>query len=92
MKAIANQNIGVTELVETFKKHRDHIANNGQLTQRRTERTKNEMLDLLSSNIGSYITRNIVDTGKLDKMVEEIKAHTTDPYTVVGEILQDMLK
>lgn len=92
MKAIANQNIGVTELVETFKKHRDHIANNGQLTQRRTERTKNEMLDLLSSNIGSYITRNIVDTGKLDKMVEEIKAHKTDPYTVVGEILQDMLK
>ena len=92
MKAIANQNIGVTELVETFKKHRDHIANNGQLTQRRTERTKNEMLDLLSSNIGSYITRNIVDTSKLDKMVEEIKAHKTDPYTVVGEILQDMLK
>ena len=92
MKAVANQNIGVTELVETFKKHHDHIVSNGQLTQRRTERTKNEMLDLLSSNIGSYITRNIVDTGKIDKMVEDIKAHKTDPYTVVGEILQNMLK
>ena len=92
MKAVANQNIGIAELVETFEKHRDHITNNGQLTIRRTERTKNEMLDLLSSNIGSYITRNIVDTGKLDKMVEDIKAHKTDPYTCVTEMLHDMLK
>jgi LAO/AO transport system kinase len=92
IKAVANQNIGVTELVETFKKHHDHIVSSGQLTQRRTERTKNEMLDLLSSNIGSYITRNIVDTGKIDKMVEDIKAHKIDPYTVVSEILQNMLK
>ena len=92
MKAVANQNIGIAELVETFEKHRDHIANNGQLTVRRTERTKNEMLDLLNSNIGSYITRTIVDTGKLDASVEDIKAHKTDPYTVVAEMLKNMLK
>lgn len=92
MKAVANQNIGITELVETFEKHRKHIADNGQLTVRRTERTKNEMLDLLNSNIGSYITRTIVDTGKLDSAVEDIKAHKTDPYTVVAEMLKNMLK
>lgn len=92
MKAVANQNIGIAELVETFEKHRKHIADNGQLTVRRTERTKNEMLDLLNSNIGSYITRTIVDTGKLDSAVEDIKAHKTDPYTVVAEMLKNMLK
>lgn len=92
MKAVANQNIGIAELVETFEKHRNHIADNGQLTVRRTERTKNEMLDLLNSNIGSYITRTIVDTGKLDSAVEDIKAHKTDPYTVVAEMLKNMLK
>ena len=62
------------------------------MTVRRTERTKNEMLDLLNSNIGSYITRTIVDTGKLDSAVEDIKAHKTDPYTVVAEMLKNMLK
>lgn len=92
MKAVANQNIGIAELVETFEKHREHITNNGQLTVRRTERTKNEILDLLNSNIGSYITRNIVDNGKLDNLVQDIKAHKTDPYTVVTEILKGMLK
>lgn len=92
MKAVANQNIGIAELVETFEKHREHIKNNGQLTIRRTERTKNEILDLLNSRIGSYITRKIVDTGKLDGLVSDIKARKNDPYTVVNEILQEMLK
>ena len=56
------------------------------------ERTKNEMLDLLDGRIGSYIRARIVDNGKLDAYVEDIKAHKTDPYTVVGGIMQDMLK
>lgn len=92
LKAVASQNIGVAEVVETFKKHFDHISGNGQLTVRRTERTKNEMLDLLDSRIGSYVRRNIVDNGKLDGIVADIKSHKTDPYTCVNEILQTMLK
>jgi len=92
LKAVASQNIGIAEVVETFKKHFDHISSNGQLTVRRTERTKNEMLDLLDSRIGSYVRRNIVDNGKLDTIVADIKSHKTDPYTCVGEILKTMLK
>ena len=92
LKAIASQNIGIAEIVETFHKHYEHIRENGELTRRRTERTKNEMLDLLDGRIGSYIRARIVDNGKLDAYVEDIKAHKTDPYTVVGGIMQDMLK
>ncbi len=91
-KIIANQGIGVTEVIGLIEKHHEHIKANGQLTQRRTERTKNEMLDILNSGIGSYITRNIVANGKLDELVREIKAHRTDPYTVVGNIMHSMLK
>ena len=50
------------------------------------------MLDLLDGRIGSYVRSKIVDNGKLDAYVEDIKAHKTDPYTVVGGIMQDMLK
>lgn len=92
LKAIANQNIGITEVVDTFHKHHDHIEENGQLTVRRTERAKNEMLDLLDARIGAYVRHNIVDNGKLDNYVQDIKARKTDPYTVVGNVLQDMLK
>lgn len=92
LKAVASQNIGIAEVVGTFKEHFEHISGNGQLTVRRTERTKNEMLDLLDSRIGSYVRRNIVDNGKLDDIVADIKSHKTDPYTCVNEILQTMLK
>ncbi|MBE6097445.1 methylmalonyl Co-A mutase-associated GTPase MeaB [Schwartzia succinivorans] len=92
LKAIANQNIGIKEVVDTFHKHHDHIEGNGQLTVRRTERAKNEMLDLLDARIGAYVRHNIVDNGKLDEYVQDIKARKTDPYTVVNSVLQDMLK
>jgi LAO/AO transport system kinase len=92
MKTIANQNIGIKEVVETFGKHNKHIEENGQLTVRRTERTKNEMLDLLDSRIGQYIRSKVVDTGKLDELVAVIKAHETDPYTEANKIVHDLLK
>ena len=50
------------------------------------------MMDVLHNNIGSYITKKLVETGELDKYVEQIKARETDPYTVVGNIMKDMLK
>ena len=50
------------------------------------------MLDLLDGRIGSYVRAKIVDSGKLDAYVADIKARKTDPYTVVGGIMQDMLK
>ena len=91
-KVIANQNIGVKELIADIEKHFAYIQANGILAERRTKRTKDEMLDILSSNIGKYITSKIVDNGRLDGYVEKIKARETDPYTVVGDIMQEMLR
>lgn len=91
-KVVANHNEGITELLETVKKHQMYIANNGELVKRRTKRTRDEMLDILSSNIGSYIKHKIVDSGRLDSYVERIKRHETDPYTIIGEVMDEMLK
>lgn len=91
-KVIASQGEGITETIENIEKHFNYISENGILTKRRTERSKNEMMDVLHSNIGSYITKKLVDTGEMDKYVEQIKARETDPYTVVGNIMKDMLK
>ena len=91
-KVIASQNEGITETIENIEKHFKYISENGILTKRRTERSKNEMLDVLHSNIGSYITNKLVETGKMDEYVEQIKARETDPYTVVSNVMKDMLR
>lgn len=91
-KVVASQNEGIEELIGTVEKHRAYIEGNGELTRRRTKRTRDEMLDILSSNIGKYIKSKIVDSGRLDNYVESIKRHETDPYTVIGEVMAEMLK
>ena len=91
-KVIASQNEGITETIENIEKHFKYISENGILAQRRTERAKNEILDVLHSNVGNYITRKLTATGEMDRIIEKIKARETDPYTVVANIMQDMLK
>ena len=91
-KVIANQNVGVKELIESVERHHAFIQKNGVLAARRTKRTRDEMLDLLSAGIGKYITGKIVTTGRLDAYVEKIKARETDPYTVVSDIMKEMLR
>lgn len=91
-KVVASQNEGIEELIGTVEKHRAYIEGNGELARRRTKRTRDEMLDILSSNIGKYIKSKIVDSGRLDNYVESIKRHETDPYTVIGEVMAEMLK
>lgn len=91
-KVIANQNQGVEEIIDCIDKHHAYIAGNGQLVARRTRRIRDEMLDILSSSIGRRLQEKIVENGRLESAVAEIKAHQTDPYTVIGNIMKDMLK
>lgn len=90
-KVIASQDEGIKDLMVTVEKHRSYIEGNGKLAERRTKRTRDEMLDILNSNIGNYIKEKIVASGRLDNYVEQIKSRYTDPYTVVGSIMQEML-
>ena len=90
-KVIASQDEGIKDLMVTVEKHRSYIEDNGKLAERRTKRTRDEMLDILNSNIGNYIKEKIVASGRLDNYVEQIKSRYTDPYTVVGSIMQEML-
>ena len=91
-QVVAMQNEGIEELVELVGKHRAFIEENGELTRRRTKRAKDEMLDILNARINYRIKRQIVENGRLDAYVESFRKHETDPYTVVGELMEEMLK
>ena len=90
-KVVANRSEGIEELVDTLEEHRAHIEGNGVLAERRTRRTRDEMLDILHAGVRRRIESRIVDTGRLDDYVAKIKAHENDPYTIVGELMAEML-
>lgn len=91
-KVVANQGEGISELVSNVQKHREYITEKGILAERRTKRAKDEMLDILGSDVSKYIKSKIVDTGRLDGYVEKFRSHEADPYTTVQSILKEMLK
>ena len=90
-KVVANRSEGIEELVDTLEEHRAHIEGNGVLAERRMRRTRDEMLDILHAGVRRRIESRIVDTGRLDDYVAKIKAHENDPYTIVGELMAEML-
>lgn len=91
-KVMASRGEGINELMATIEKHQAYLRESGNLAIRRHKRTKNELLDRLKASIGSYITKNIVNTGELDAYVKEIEARNNDPYTVVKTIMANVLK
>lgn len=91
-KVMASRGEGINELIATIEKHQTYLRESGNLAIRRHKRTRNELLDRLKASIGSYITKNIVNTGELDSYVKEIEARSNDPYTVVKTIMANVLK
>lgn len=91
-QTVASQKEGILELKKTLEDHYDHLKKSGQLTQRRTERTKNELLEILKNEIGTYILKKVAESGKFDDAVKAIEDRETDPYSVVNKIVKSMLK
>lgn len=91
-QTVAHQNEGVIELLETLEEHYEQLKSTGQLTTRRTERTKNELLNILKNEIGNYVLGKITESGQFDKLVKDVEGRMDDPYSVVNNIIKDMLK
>jgi len=89
-KVVASQGEGIDKLVASVEKHRAHIEANGELSRRRRERAKNELMDLLGAGLEKRIKAQIAD--RLEDYVEKLKNREIDPYTLVSEILREMLK
>lgn len=91
-QTVASQDQGIKELLEAIEEHYGHLKQTGQLEDRRKRRTKNEMLVILENEIGGYILKNIEKGGQFDQYVQNVKERKTDPYTVINQIIKDILK
>ena len=91
-RTVASRDEGVTELVETIGEHFGYLQTSGALTVRRRERTKNELLDLLDEEIGRKVMRHLKESGSFDNLVIQVEQREKDPYSVVREILNQVLR
>lgn len=91
-RTIASECIGITELVVTIDKHIDFLNSTGELANRRTLRTRDELLALLEERISRHVFAKITASGQLEALVNTIKLRENDPYTTVSELLMAFLR
>jgi LAO/AO transport system kinase len=89
-KVVASRGEGIDLLLADVEKHRSYIEGNGELNRRRTKRAKDELLDILSAGIERRIKEHT--EGRMDGFVESLKKRETDPYSLVSDLMGEMLK
>jgi LAO/AO transport system kinase len=91
-RTIASNGTGIDELMAKIDEHIYYLHHSPELAIRRTERTKNELLAMLDEQIGRYTRRKIAATGEFDAIVDSVRQRQNNPYSVVNEIVNSVLK
>lgn len=91
-RTVASRNEGIDELVESIEAHLTFLRNGNGLVERRKERVRTEIINMIQEKIARYVVNKIMSSGEFDKMVENVNNRTMDPYTVVDEITGNVLE
>ncbi len=62
------------------------------LEERRRERARSEMLEMIHDRISRHIEENLSKTGEFNGYVEDVFERKTDPFTVVDSIVGKIFK
>ncbi|MDR3589170.1 MAG: methylmalonyl Co-A mutase-associated GTPase MeaB [Negativicutes bacterium] len=91
-RTMAPRGTGVSELIAGIGEHINFLNSTGELSKRRIQRTRNELLSLLDEQIGRHVLKTITASGELDRLVTSIEQRENDPYSIVDALLAKMLR
>lgn len=91
-RVIANRGEGISELAESIADQIAQSRSSGQFVNRRTERTRSELLVMLDELIGRHVRRTLSAEGKMDELVASVESRAKNPYAVVNEIMASVLR
>lgn len=91
-RVIANRGEGISDLADAIEKQIVQSKESGQFASRRTDRTKSELLAMLDEQIGRYVRKQLSDYGKFDELVRSVENREKNPYAVVNDIMDRILR
>lgn len=91
-RTIASKDEGVDELVEALDEHFEFLEDSDELSVRRQDRTRNEIIAMINEQIGRRVAEVVVESDEFDSQVDAVNQRQNDPYTVVNKVLVDVLK
>ena len=91
-RTIASKDEGVDELVGALDEHFEFLEDSDELTVRRQDRTRNEIIAMINEQIGRRVADVVVASDDFNSQVDAVNQRQNDPYTVVNKVLADVLK
>jgi LAO/AO transport system kinase len=85
LKTVATSGAGVTELVDTIWRFREH-SERTQASRRRT-RSEYRLRELVSHRFMDHLERDVLGSGELGSIVDRIAEREVDPYTAANDLL-----
>jgi LAO/AO transport system kinase len=89
----AKDNEGIPELMDAVKNHQEFLARDGgqALHLARRSRVRQEFLELLREGVARHLVQQLEGDGRLDRVVGEILAQQTDPYSASETLVLEAL-
>ena len=82
---------GIEELIAGIKQHQEMLSLKGLRQRREKERIKIEFLNFLKSSFMRKLLQQLSRNGDLDRLFDNILRREKDPYSVVEDIIKDIL-
>ncbi len=87
-RTVAARQEGLEELLEAVSRHLDASRSNGKLEQRKIERWRQCLVELLRERMLEGVLSGVLRDGGLQQYAAAVAARQTDPYSVADEILE----
>ncbi|SJZ50296.1 methylmalonyl Co-A mutase-associated GTPase MeaB [Garciella nitratireducens] len=90
MSSVANQQIGIKEIIEKIQGHMKYLEESETLKVRRKNNLKSEIIEITKSNIVAQIFNNEDKDHQIDVVTEKVLQKKIDPYTASEDILKSI--
>jgi LAO/AO transport system kinase len=88
VKTEASRGEGITELADAIEAHREHIASEGTLAERRRRNLMNEVLALAAGRLRRRLEDSLRDDQSVRALLDEVVARRIDPSTAATKLLE----
>jgi LAO/AO transport system kinase len=88
VKTEAARGEGIDELVETIEKHREHIAAEGTLEERRARNLMNEVMELAAVRLRRKLEESLREDESVQEMLQQVVQRKLDPASAAAKLLE----
>ena len=92
VKTVATQGSGISELRDRIFEHRKFLMDGGGLRQKRLDRIRGEVTNLIEREISGWVHKMIKTDGSFEDCLEQIQNRQKDPYSYAQELTEPILQ